>query len=74
MTSTKAKRKEWEGLKACGENKTNAEVFYRGFQSKIIQPERIGHHEGRKKNTGQEADQACPEQVYRMRNMDMASG
>lgn len=52
MTSTTAKRKEWEGLKACGENKTNAEVFYRGFQNKIIQPARTGYHEGRKKKHG----------------------
>jgi L,D-peptidoglycan transpeptidase YkuD (ErfK/YbiS/YcfS/YnhG family) len=75
--TTKAKRREWERHKACGVNKTNA-VFYRVFQSEIIQYSttiicsRIGRHEGRTK-AGQEVDRACPEQVYRMRNMDMVS-
>jgi hypothetical protein len=36
--ATKAKRKELERLKAWGVNNTNAEVFYRVFQSEIIQP------------------------------------
>jgi hypothetical protein len=35
--TTKAKRKEWERLKAWGVNKPNAEVFYSVFESEIIQ-------------------------------------
>jgi hypothetical protein len=70
----RAKRKE--RLKAWGLNKTNAEGFYRVFQSEIIQrrlpTEESGRHEGRIK-AGQDVDRARPEQVYRMRNMDMVS-
>jgi hypothetical protein len=36
--TTNMKRKEWEQVTAWGVNKKNAEVFYRAFQSKIIQP------------------------------------
>ena len=36
--TAKAKGKEWERLKAWRVNKTNAEAFYRVFQSEIIQP------------------------------------
>lgn len=74
--TTKAKRRQWERLKAWGVNKTNPEGFYRVFQSEIIQQrlsiEESGVHEGRIE-VGQEVDQACPEQVYRMRNTEMVS-
>jgi hypothetical protein len=36
--ATKAKRKELERLEAWGVNITDAEVFYRVFQSEIFQP------------------------------------
>jgi hypothetical protein len=44
--TTKAKRRQWERLKAWGVNRTNAEGFYRVFQSEIIQ-QRLSIEESR---------------------------
>ncbi len=77
--SLKAKREEWERLKGWGENKPTREAFYRVFHSEIIQPRFSAEELGATKEAlgrvkaGQEVDRACPEQVSRMRNMDVVS-
>jgi hypothetical protein len=55
--ATKVKRKEWERLKGWGVNKTKAGVFYRVFQSEIIQ-QRLSTEESVTTKEGQEVDQA----------------